>query len=268
VTGVSEELERVHKARQRVSREPVAGFALLKCKPATGSFFSSNGVTQLNPINRTDKAHTSIPSAPTEAWLFAQAISGNSIPDSFAEARRAREEREQLEWLAGISPRHAEELRKLEAAETEARRDRELLVWAAGISTDAEAKLRDLLREEAETQRAQQGWERYCDTHSATITEWSPDQPRQPKGTATGGQWAAKSGGGGGGGTSGSGGRVAASAQHIAPSPSDPSRWYLPSDAKGEWLGVKGESTFRLKTPVKVNGKLVHDVQRQGSDIG
>ena len=213
----------------------------------------------MDPYRKT--AEVASESPPSEAWLFAQAILGKPIPDPDTAATRAREEREQLERLARFSRRHAGELRKLERTEAEGRRIRESLIWAAGISAEAQAKLRKLLREEAEAAEAQQRWERYYEDYLARITEWNPDQPRQPKGTPEGGQWAPKGGGGGGGAASGPGGRIAGSAEHIAPNPSDPSRWYLPSEAKGEWLGVKGESTFRLKTPVEVNGKLVHDIQ-------
>ena len=45
------------------------------------------------------------------------------------------------------------------------------------------------------------------------------------------------------------------------PNPADPSQWYLPSKNKGTWLGKEGASTFRLKTPIKVNGKLVHEIR-------
>jgi hypothetical protein len=54
-----------------------------------------------------------------------------------------------LEWLAEISPRHAEELARLKSAEAAARSDRELLHWAARFSSHAEEKLRSLDREEA-----------------------------------------------------------------------------------------------------------------------
>ena len=104
-------------------------------------------------------------------------------------------------------------------------------------------------------------WSETTKSYFSGIVEWNPDQPRQPKGTPQGGQWAPKGGGGASGGGSGFGGRVAGGAQQIPANPSVPSRWYLPSDAKGDWLGAKGHSTFRLKTPVEINGKLLRDIE-------
>jgi hypothetical protein len=46
-----------------------------------------------------------------------------------------------------------------------------------------------------------------------------------------------------------------------AVSPNDPTHWYLPSADKGEWLGAKGDSAFRLKEPINVNGRLVREIQ-------
>jgi len=193
-------------------------------------------------------------STTNEVWLFAQAILGKPVPTPYVAAGRTRERHEQLARLAQFSPRHADEMRKLDSAEAEARCIRESLIWAASISTEAATKLRELLRKEAEAQRA----DNHChDPYSSTIREWNEaDHPRQPKGTPDGGQWAGK-----GGGASRSGRGTTGSAERIPASPSDASRWYLPSDAKVEWLGAKGHSTFRLKTPVEVNGKLVHDIQ-------
>ena len=141
-------------------------------------------------------------------------------------------------------------------------RSRESLTWAAGISTKAETKLRDLLREEAEAQETQPCWERYLTLtrrRSPNGTPTNLDSRREHPRAANGlqraegvAEWE----------TTGSGGRSRRELPNtFAANPSDPSRWYLPSDAKGEWLGAKGQSTFRLKTPVDVNGKLVHDIQ-------
>ena len=38
------------------------------------------------------------------------------------------------------------------------------------------------------------------------------------------------------------------------------SKWYLPGDERGEWLGEKGNSKFRLKKPIDANGKLVKEL--------
>jgi len=48
-----------------------------------------------------------------EAWLFAQEILGRPIPRP-PSAAAARRDREQLEWLASISDRHAAECRAYE----------------------------------------------------------------------------------------------------------------------------------------------------------
>jgi hypothetical protein len=199
-----------------------------------------------------------------EVRRFTAEILGKPVPTTSATAQSSRERRAQLEWLALVSPKHADELRKLKSAEDKARRDRELLVWAAGISHEAESKLRKVLREEADAREAQAQWDGY----STSIEEWNEaDHPRQPKGTSTGGEWAPKGGGGAGGQAAGTGGQAKTSgkaAQGVASttvSQSDPSRWYLPSDAKGQWVGAKGDSAFRLHTPIKANGEIVREIE-------
>ena len=89
-------------------------------------------------------------SPPSEAWLFAQAILGNPVPTVVSPHARAKSRREELQRLAAFSPKHAEELRRLQAAENEARRQHALLQWAAQISTRAEEKLRGMQREQSE----------------------------------------------------------------------------------------------------------------------
>ena len=66
------------------------------------------------------------PCRPTEAWLFAQALLGNPIPTAFGAEAEAKRNREQLEWLAGISTRHEEELRQVQAPEAQAPRPRDV----------------------------------------------------------------------------------------------------------------------------------------------
>jgi len=44
------------------------------------------------------------------------------------------------------------------------------------------------------------------------------------------------------------------------PKVAESKRWYLPSDKKGTWAGKPGESTFRLKEPIKVDKRLVHEI--------
>ena len=113
----------------------------------------------------------------------------------------ARAEREELERLAEFSSRHAEELRRLQAAEAAAGHDREILEWAARISTEAADKLRALQRKEAEEREA---WRR-AEQFAETLLEgnWDPSQhPRAPKGQPDGGQWVGQGGGAGAGGGS------------------------------------------------------------------
>ncbi len=176
-------------------------------------------------MNRAFNANSGVPrdgSPPSEAWLFAQAILGKPIPRIVSPERKARAEREELQRLALFSTRHADELRKLEAAEAAARHDREILEWAAGISTEAEAKLRALQRKEAEEREAWRRAEIFAEqllatrletcefrprggehdtSHPSTIVEWDPNQPRDNLG-----RWTSTGGGGAGGGTSGAGG--------------------------------------------------------------
>jgi hypothetical protein len=137
-------------------------------------------------------------SAPSEAWLFAQAILGNPIPRIVDPTSAARATREELERLAEFSSKHAEELRRLQSAEAEARRQRELLEWAAGISTHAEEKLRALQRKEAQEREAWRRAERFVE--SLLEGTWDPSKhPRAPKGQPDGGQWVEKGGGAGAG---------------------------------------------------------------------
>jgi hypothetical protein len=84
-------------------------------------------------------------------------------------------------------------------------------------------------------------------SHISTAHEAQWDPAKHPRaGTSPNPGWFASSGGGG----------------SIGGDPSDPSQWYLPSDDKGKWIkGTKGEGTFRLKTPVDVNGKLVNEIK-------
>jgi hypothetical protein len=134
--------------------------------------------------------------APSETWLFAQAILGKPIPRIVSPERKARAERENLERLAQFSSRHADELRRLQSAEAKARHDRELLEWAAGISTRAEHELRALQRKESEDREA---WRR-AEQYAKKLLEgsWdSSEHPRAPKGQPDGGQWIGKGGGAG-----------------------------------------------------------------------
>lgn len=127
----------------------------------------------------------------SEAWLFAQELLGNPIPDPQVAARNGSEDRAKLEWLAAISPPHAEELRRLENQGAEARRKRESLIWAAGICDNAAAKLRTMLREEAEAGHAGLF---SSEAVPQLVSEWDRSQPRVPAGRPDGGQFASTGG--------------------------------------------------------------------------
>jgi hypothetical protein len=102
--------------------------------------------------SRKRRSPETTPAVPTEAWLFAQQLLGNPIPNPAAATAEASRQREQLEWLASISTRHEAELRRVQSEEAQARHERELLEFLAAISTEHEIKLRHILEEEAETQ--------------------------------------------------------------------------------------------------------------------
>lgn len=119
----------------------------------------------------------------TEAWLFARDILGRDPEPPSGKTAGSPPSREQLEWLAKISPRHADELRRLKSAEAAARRDRELLQWAAQISSHAQEKLHALEREEAaegdSSAKAGECKDLGHDPTSGWLEEWDEaDHPR------------------------------------------------------------------------------------------
>jgi hypothetical protein len=134
--------------------------------------------------------------APTEAWLFAQAVRGKPIPRIVRPEVLARAKRAELEERAPFSSRHAAELRSLQSDEAQASHDRELLEFRAQISTKAADELRAMERQEAEEREA---WRRAEEFVEMLEGNWDPGQPRAPKGQPDGGQWIAKGGGTGGG---------------------------------------------------------------------
>ncbi len=149
---------------------------------------------------------------PSESWLFAQAIQGKPIPVIVRPEARERARREELRRLATYSSRHAEQLRRLEAADAEARHEREQLELAATYSPQAEARLNEILRRERDVCEAWRRAEEYAArlrreleqdrprakppaTLSATEAWNEADHPRQPKGTPQGGEFAPKGAG-------------------------------------------------------------------------
>jgi hypothetical protein len=127
---------------------------------------------------RKESAEGAGASPPSDAWLFAQALLGKPVSSTSRAEADSRAKREQLEWLAQISSRHEDQLRRSSSAEAEARREREQLEWLAKISTVHDSKLRTLLREEAESRESQQRVERLAEA----LLEGTWDPSKHPKG--------------------------------------------------------------------------------------
>ena len=108
-----------------------------------------------------------------------------------------RPTREQLEWLASISDRHRDELRRLQSAEAEARHQRELLAWLAQISPRHERQLHGLLSEEAEAREAQERCKWLVESSNVQEAQWDPS--RHPRGAfpQNRGWWSPTGGSGG-----------------------------------------------------------------------
>ena len=146
-----------------------------------------------------DAANFAGESQPSEAWLFAQALLGNPIPDPRAAAERARAERERLEWLAQISTEHEGQLRQHACDDGEARRQRQQLEWLAAISDEHERTLLALLRAEALARQSQQPCDGYAGLSALQEQGWDPSKhPR--RGGAPNAGWFASAGGAGGSG--------------------------------------------------------------------
>ena len=176
-----------------------------QCALVAGSFFVASAVEEIHgsPCQAEQRV------AAERSLAICPGTSGESGSGCFGGNSACDEESKQLEWLAQISTRHADELRALEAAEVQARRDREILEWAAQISTRAADKLRALQRREAEQQDALERAERFYESCYANLNEWDEaDHPREPKGTAKGGQFAPKDAGVPGSSTTGCGNPV------------------------------------------------------------
>jgi hypothetical protein len=109
---------------------------------------------------------------PSEAWLFAQAILGNSIPKIVRPVRSSELVAEQAAYDA---PRCGAGRPKSEA---DAHHERELLEWAAQISGDCETKLSAIKLREAEIDEAWARAERFAET----LTNRSFDPSKHPRG--------------------------------------------------------------------------------------
>ena len=155
-------------------------------------------------MKRQSQTHSGLPSdgsPPSAAWLFAQAILGNPIPNPYAAAER-RSPKNAESW-SGWPPSCRGT--RFSCADCKATRPK-----PAASATSSSGWPRSPIgtsgnwhaaREEADRDKAQRTWERFYEDYRTGLTEqWNPNQPRQPKGTPVGGQWAPKGGGGGGGG--------------------------------------------------------------------
>lgn len=148
-----------------------------------------------------------------ETWSFARAALNEPVLRTLGSGAKADADCQRLHRLAAFSPRHAEELRKLQATQAQSRHRRALLEWTAQISSH-QVNLRAMqtreARERADWLRGTRQPERLSGvqperrqaqppahslSNSTELIEWDPNQPRQPKGTSRGGQWAGNGGG-------------------------------------------------------------------------
>lgn len=187
----------------------------------------------------------------------------------------ARQSRESLTWAAGISNTAEATLRGLlreEAAAAEAQRrwERHFESQWTAISEQRPWREEDHPRAAAGTPEGGRFVEKGAGGGGSSAKRAGGRGERTKKREAGGGERITKRADGWGRGGRGDGAGIpprmgarvlAVSAKGDALNSANPSHWYVPSDAKGAWLGEKGDSTFRLKTPVDVNGKLIHDIE-------
>jgi hypothetical protein len=164
--------------------------------PPARTFLASAGgrSTMYHHSRRRSACDATDRAVPSEAWLFAQTILGNRIPDLRAAAQRSRHNRELLELAASISDSSQDELCRPKRDEAQARRDREQLEWLASISEVHERELGALEREESEARKAKQEYERINEALGIEEARWDPAKhPR--RGTPPNPGWFAPTGG-------------------------------------------------------------------------
>ncbi len=144
--------------------------------------------------HRTRAVHLAEGSPKSQAWVFAQALLGNPIPNLVNGARSARVERAQLERLASISDLHRDRLHRLKSEETTAKREREQLEWLAQISEEHNQRLRALLMQEADARDSQQDVERLIESLEVQEARWDPAKHPRRGGPPNAG-WFATTGG-------------------------------------------------------------------------
>ena len=172
-------------------------------------------------------------SPPSEAWLFAQGLLGAPIPVMPGPIPEPTAEPELLEWLSTVSTAlEAWDPDKHPRGGFPQNRGWFSHAWGAGGAQKVGAG-----------SKAAPSYASAPDSLRARYFTVSNKTPK--KGTSRAGATASA--------------RLSAVGQQDA---SDPSRWYLPADDKGEWIGgQKGHGTFRLKTPLEANGKIVREIE-------
>jgi len=192
-------------------------------------------------------------SQPSASWLFAQAILGNPIPDSSRAASDARAARAHRQWLDAVAP------------DRDRSNDPPTDVAAATDASAAWQFAQAIQGKPVVDQQQHRQW--LADISTMHEGEWDPS--KHPRGgfPQNRGWWSSTGGAASGGSDdvlaanaptgSGGGGKGRAAKPGRA---ADPSNWYLPSDEKGTWVGEKGNSAFRFKAPVEVNGKTVEEI--------
>ena len=138
-----------------------------------------------------ERAGTSLPS---ESSLFAQALLGTTVPSISTPESDLHAQREQLAWLATISPKHDSQLRGLLREQTDATAERAQFEWLARISPRHESQLRSLLRTEAEVAEARGRVEQLVEYADVQEAKWDPAKHPRRGGPPNAG-WFATTGG-------------------------------------------------------------------------
>lgn len=136
-------------------------------------------------------------SPPSESALFAQALLGKAVPSVSRPETDARTQREQLAWLARISPEHDSQLRSSLKEQMNATGERTQLEWLAKISPRHESRLGRLLTSEAEATDSRRGLARLVEGWHVQEAKWDPAKHPRRGGPPNAG-WFATTGGEGG----------------------------------------------------------------------
>ncbi len=150
-----------------------------------------------NHRSRSTSTNESDAAVPSRSWIFAQLLLGKPIPNLAERRAEEQRKREQLEWLASISERHAKELRALRRKEAEAQHQRELLEWLASFSERHAIELRKVRQREVEARDAELFINDLLE-HTFDLSEADWDESKHPRrgGPPNAGWWASTGGGG------------------------------------------------------------------------